>query len=577
MKLNQKIATKFASIVLLALVVGAISYPKALSFYPPAQNFLDGIKVNLGLDLQGGIHLEYKADLSSVNEDKKMEALEAAQDVIERRVNAFGVGEPLIQTSYSAGEHRIIVELPGVKDVNEAKNQIKETPFLEFKEEKSDEEMTEANQLFVSMNQKTVEQAEEVLKRAQGGEDFSELAREYSQDPGSKEEGGDLGFVGEGTFVPEFDLVLFDSDLQDGQIYPKLIESQFGWHIIKRIEEKTEKVMDEDGNENNYRQVHSAHILFTKRTADMIPSLKYKSTELTGKNLESADVVFASQGLSEPQVSLKFDREGSDLFAGITKRNIGKTVAIYLDDEIISAPMVQSEIANGEAVITGNFTIDEAKELKLRLNEGALPVPIELISQQSIEASLGRDSLDKSLKAGLIGLAIVIVFMILYYRFLGVVASLGLLIYTGMMISIFKLSGTLSAWPITLTLSGIAGLILSVGMAVDANILIFERIKEELKGGRRLEGAVRAGFQKAWSSIRDGNYSTMITSFILIWFGTGFVKGFAIILIIGVILSMFTAIVLVKAMLQFLTADWMNDKLWFVCGGVKKNLNDKKE
>lgn len=577
MKLHQKIVTKFASIVLLALVVGAISYPKAVSFYPPAQNFLEGIKVNLGLDLQGGIHLEYKADLSGVEEGKKIEALEAAQDVIERRVNAFGVGEPLIQTSYSGGEHRIIVELPGVKDVNEAKNQIKETPYLEFKEEKNEEEMKEVEQIFAPMNQKSQEQAQEILERAKDGEDFAELAREYSQDPGSKEDGGDLGFVGEGTFVPEFDLVLFDSDLQDGQIYPELIESQFGWHIIKRIEEKTEKITNEEGEDEEVKQVHSAHILFTKKTPDMIPSLLYKSTALTGKNLESADVVFGQQGVANPQVSLNFDNEGSELFAEITKRNIGKTVAIYLDDEVISAPVVQNEIANGKAVITGNFTIEEAKNLKTRLNEGALPVPIELISQQSIEASLGQDSLSKSLKAGLIGLSVVILFMVAYYRFLGLVASLGLLIYTGMMISIFKLSGTLSAWPITLTLSGIAGLILSVGMAVDANILIFERIKEELREGVRLEGATKAGFQKAWSSIRDGNYSTMITSFILIWFGTGFVKGFAVILIIGVILSMFTAIILVKIMLLFLSRDWMNDRLWFVCSGVKNNLNNKKK
>ncbi|MFC1644635.1 protein translocase subunit SecD [Patescibacteria group bacterium] len=575
MKLNQKLTTKFLSIIVLALIVGFISYPKALSFYPPAQAFLDKFKISLGLDLQGGIHLEYKADVSGVDEGKRTEALEAAQDVIERRVNAFGVGEPLVQTSYSGGEHRIIVELPGVSDVNEAKDQIKETPYLEFKEEKNKEEMKEAEQIFAPMNKQTAELAQEVLERIKNGEDFSELAMEHSQDPSSKDEGGDLGFQERGILFPEIDEVLFDGDLKDNQVYTELIVTQYGWHIVKKIEEKTEQVEIEGEESRDIRKVHGAHILFLKRTPDMIPSLKYKSTDLTGKNLSDANVVFASQGMSTPQVSLKFDKEGGDLFAEITKRNIGKTVAIYLDDEIISAPTVQSEIANGEAVITGDFTVEEAKELKSRLNEGALPVPIELISQQSIEASLGADSLNKSLKAGAIGLAIVMVFMIAYYRFLGLVASLALIIYAGMMISIFKLSGTLSAWPITLSLSGIAGFILSVGMAVDANVLIFERIKEELIGGRNLEGAVNEGFLRAWSSIRDGNYSTMITSFILIWFGTGFVKGFAVILIIGVLLSMFTAIVLVKVMLQFLTRDWMNSKLWLVCGGVKKNLKDK--
>lgn len=296
----------------------------------------------------------------------------------------------------------------------------------------------------------------------------------------------------------------------------------------------------------------------------MIPDLRYKSTELTGKNLKSSDVVFSDQGLSEPQVQLKFDGEGAKIFADITKRNIGKTVAIYLDGNIVSAPVVQTEILNGEAVITGNFTTEEAKELKRKLNEGALPVPIKLVSQQSVGASLGKISLEKSLLAGIYGLIVVAVFMIAYYRFFGLIAILALLIYSAMMISIFKLSGTLSDWPITLTLSGIAGFILSIGMAVDANILIFERIREELKKGRSLEGAINEGFLRAWPSIRDGNYSTIITSMILIWMGTGFIKGFAIVLIIGVLLSMFTAIVLVKIIMQFLAGKWLEKRLWLI-------------
>ena len=555
MNIRQKAGIKFGLVLLLALTAGLISYPRAVKFIPPLYGALNKLKINLGLDLQGGIHLEYKADVSGVSGDKIGDAMQAAQDVIERRVNAIGVGEPLVQTALSGGEHRIVVELPGIKDIEEAKKTIKETPFLEFREKKNEEEIKETEKMLEPMNKGAKEQAEKILEKAKNGENFDELARQYSQDPGSKDKGGDLGFVKKGILVPEFDKVLFEGGLKDGEIYPDLVETRFGWHIIKKVEER---------GEGDNKEIHARHILFAKSRIEMFPEMEYKPTNLTGKNLESASVVFRDQGLSEPQVSLKFDAEGTKLFADITKRNLGKPVAIYLDGVIISAPTVQSEITNGEAVITGNFTLDEAKKLAGRLNEGALPVPITLISQQSVEASLGTRSLQKSLKAGAAGILLVMIFMIVYYRFLGLIAAAALLIYAGMMISIFKLSGFLSPWPITLTLSGIAGFILSVGMAVDANILIFERTKEELKEGRSLGGAIEEGFRRAWPSIRDGNFSTIITSLILIGMGTGFVKGFAVVLVIGVLMSMFTAIVLVKIILRFVIGEWLEKRRWLM-------------
>lgn len=559
MSINQKIKFQFAMVLVLAIFACLISYPRVIQSIDPVYNLLQKSKINLGLDLQGGLRLEYRADLSNIEENKKNDALQATQDVIERRINAFGVGEPLVQTAFSGGEQRITVELPGIENIEEAKKMIKETPFLEFKEEKTEEELNkdleEIAKVFEPFNNKAKENALEILSQAQSGKDFSELAKEHSQDPGSKEYGGDLDFVKKGTFVKEFDEVLFEKNLQNGEIYPELVETQFGWHIIKKMEEKG------DGSD---KEVHAQHILFSKKTPDMTPDLNYKATELTGKNLESADVLFRDQGLSRPQVQLNFDGEGVKLFSDITKRNIGKTIAIYLDNNIVSAPVVQTEITNGEAVITGDFTTEEAKDLKRKLNEGALPVPITLVSQQSVGASLGKISLEKSLKAGIFGLILVAIFMIFYYRFFGLIAAVALLIYAAMMVSIFKLSGTLSDWPITLTLSGIAGFILSVGMAVDANILIFERIKEELRSGRSLDGAINEGFLRAWPSIRDGNYSTLITSMILVWIGTGFIKGFAVILIIGVLLSMFTAIVLVKTMLQFLAGKWLEKRIWLI-------------
>lgn len=549
----------------MALLAGVIAYPKAVKFIPPVYDALGGLAVNLGLDLQGGIHLEYKADVSALESDKVEEALQAAQDVIERRVNAFGVGEPVVQTAKSGNENRIVVELPGIKDVEEAKKRIKDTPILEFREEAGPD--SEGQKMIDNLNSQSEEQARDVLERAKKGENFEELAKELSQDPGSRENGGDLGFAKKGTFVEVFDEIIFEKNLKDGEIYPELVESEFGWHIIQKIEEK---------GEGDDREVRARHILFQKRTIDMIPQLAYQETGLTGKNLKNAQVVFANQGISEPQVSIRFDEEGTKLFAEITKRNIGKPLAIFLDGQLQSAPTVQTEITNGEAVITGNFTPEEANEQVRRLNEGALPVPLELISQQSIEASLGAESLNKSLKAGVVGMLAIMIFMTVYYRFLGFIASISLLIYVALMVSIFKLSGSFTPWPITLSLSGIAGFILTMGMAVDANVLVFERTKEELRDGKSVRRALEEGFRRAWPSIRDGNLSTILTSVILIWFGTSFVKGFALILVIGVLVSMFTAIVLVRNILRFSAGEWAEKRPYLLVWiGKNKNLSEK--
>jgi protein-export membrane protein SecD len=533
----------FGGVLLLGLVCGVIAYPQAVKFIPPLFNALQTLQVNKGLDLQGGIHLEYKADVSQVAPEKVTEALAAAEAVIERRVNAFGVGEPLVQLSRSGEEQRIIVELPGVKDIEQAKKMIKETPFLEFRELAP----PEVGKQFDDFNAQTKIKAQAILERAKNGEDFAALATEFSQDPGSQDKGGDLDFVKEQTFVPEFDAVIFSEDLKSGAVYADLVESQFGWHIVKKIEER---------GEGEDREVHAAHILFLKRSIEQYPDLMWAATDLTGKNLKDAKVDFQSQGIGSPQIALQFDGEGTDLFAAITKRNLGKPVAIFLDKEIISQPTVQSEIVGGQAVITGTFSMQEANDLVKRLNEGALPVPVTLVSQQSVDASLGEGALQQSLFAGLVGLGAVAIFMIFYYRFLGLIAVFALLLYTAMLLTIFKLS-VFTPFAITVTLSGIAGFILSIGIAVDANVLIFERTREELSYGKNVYKSLSEGFHRAWPSIRDGHVSTLITTFILIAFGTGFVKGFAIILALGVLLSLFTAVVLVRVTTMFVAGEWM--------------------
>ncbi len=375
----------------------------------------------LGLDLLGGAHLLYEADFSGLGADvDRASAMQGVRDVVERRVNFFGVAEPVVQLS---GSDRLIVEIAGVKDVNEAIRLIGETPFLEFKEQGA----TQVN-------------------------------------------------------------------VVDGDI-----------------------------------------------TADA--SEQWVSTGLSGKQLARATVTFDAQ-TRRPQVSLEFNDEGAELFAAITKRNLGRPVAIFLDGVPISIPTVQSEITDGQAVITGNYGANEAKLLATRLNSGALPVPIRLISQQTVGASLGAKSLSDSLRAGMWGLILVAIFMISLYRLPGLISIVALGVYLLITLSVYKFL------PVTLTLAGIAGFILSLGMALDANVLIFARMREELAGGRPLVLALVEGFRRSWPSIRDSHVTAFISAFVLYAFTTSIVRGFALTLGIGVVLSLFTSIVVTRAILR---------------------------
>lgn len=402
----------------------------------------------LGLDLSGGTHLVYKADVSDVAEGSVSEAMTALKEVIERRINVFGVSEPLIQVEQvglgSNAHHKLIVELPGVTDVNEALAIIDKTPILEFKLEKvnrpSDEEITK--------------QIESIQK-------------------------------------------------SDATTSVELVNS--------------------------------------------LTDALYENSGLSGKYLEKAQVVFASAGQpgapQGPSILIQFNEEGAKLMAQITRDNTGKVLAIFLDGELLSAPVIQGEITNGEAQITGQFTIEEARELTGNLNLGALPVPIQLDSTQTIGPTLGQNVLNQGVYAGLIGFLILAAYMIFWYRLPGLVSVISLVFYIVIMLLLFKLI------PITITAAGIAGFILSVGIAVDANILIFERMKEELKSGKNLHEAIVEGFSRAWLPIRDSNLSGVISAVVLFWFGTSMIKGFALTLLIGILVSMFSAITLTRTML----------------------------
>ena len=270
----------------------------------------------------------------------------------------------------------------------------------------------------------------------------------------------------------------------------------------------------------------------------------------------------------EPLVILDFNEEGKDLFAQLTTDNVGKPIGIFLDNALRSSPIVQEPIKDGSVQISGNFTIEEAKQLIKDLNLGALPVPIKLISQQTVGASLGEVSVQKSLLAGIIGLIAAALFMLLFYRLPGLISIIALAIYTIISLAIFEII------PVTMTLAGVAGFILSIGMAVDANVLIFERTKEELYQGRSLNSSIENGFLRAWSSIRDSNISSIITCLILAWFGTSIIKGFAITLAIGIMISMFSAITITRTLLRLIVNKKLEDKLYLF--GVRK-MKSKEE
>ena len=404
---------------------------------------------NLGLDLLGGTALTYQADLSGIQPSDYERAMNGLRDVIERRVNFLGAKEPRIQVSQVGGDWRLIVELAGITDINEAIKQIGLTPYLEFREMRFEEE-TKA----------ILKQQEEEKKK------------------------------------PNPDLVILSQDPY------------------------------------------------------------FKPTILTGRYLLRSDVSF-DPTTSQPVIDLQFNDEGAKIFAELTKKNIDKPLAIYLDNAPISIPVVREEITGGKAQISGKFTLEEARQLSQRLNQGALPVPITLISQESIGASLGSESVQKSIKAGFISLILVMLFMILYYRLSGLIATFALIIYTIFSLSLFKLI------PITLTLSGIAGFILSIGMAVDANILIFERTKEEVKKGKNNISAIGEGFSRAWLAIRDSNICTILSAVILYALTSSMIRGFALTLGLGVLLSMFSAIFISRLFLLNFTSNRSSTKLWF--------------
>jgi preprotein translocase subunit SecD len=436
---------RIATVLLVFILAGAVglfvykSEPKLNKNFEAEKSFYKNHPFRLGLDLSGGSHLVYNADVTALPSGEVDDSMEALRDIIERRVNLFGVSEPVVQVQHGsfvsgAGE-QLIVDLPGVTDVKKAVEMIGQTPLLEFKTERSQNEPI------------TVK-------------------------PG-----------------------------KDGKVDIAALQAQ----------------------------------------------QQYVSTELTGRYLKKATLQF-DPNTREPSVLLSFDDTGAKLFAEITKANIDKRVAIYLDGAPISTPVVRTEILDGQAVISGSFTPQEARTLVGRLNSGALPVPISLLSTQTIGATLGDKALNAGVRAAVYGFLLVALFLILWYRLPGLLATISLCIFVVIILALFKLL------PVTLTAAGIAGFIISIGIAVDANVLIFERVKEEMRSGKSIHDSILAGFSRAWLAIRDSNISNFITALILFWFGTSLIKGFALTLGMGVVVSLFTAITVTRIFLAVFTS-----------------------
>ena len=377
MSKTNKTRFTFLFIIVLAVLTALTIYPKLPDNFP-GSSFFTKFQPHLGLDLQGGAHLVYEADLSGIEPGDQSSSLNGVRDVIERRVNTFGVAEPVIQVS---GNNRIIIELAGVFDIKEAITRIGETPLLEFKEPGNSElSETEKTQIIQQNAEKRLS-AEQVLERIKNGEDFATLVTEFSEDPGSKDNEGIIDFVQREMLAPEYSEAIFDK-LGDGEVTNELVETQYGYHIIKRLEERT--------TEEGILEVKSQHILFMIQPLQ--GQFEWKNTELSGKQLKVSNVLFDNT-TGNVQIGLEFDSEGKDMFAEITARNIGKPVGIFLDGDPITVPTVNEEIRDGSAVISGDFNLVEAKELAQRLNAGALPVPVNLISQQTVGATLGKNKI----------------------------------------------------------------------------------------------------------------------------------------------------------------------------------------
>ena len=529
--------------------------------------------LSLGLDLQGGSHMVYQTNLIDQSGETIVpseEQMNGLKKTIERRINASGLGEPIIQV---LGEDRLLVQLPGINDLDRARKLIGDTALLEFKHRTSgtyldieglDPEMI----LSVSIDQlpDKVEDSENPQSQVSDSDIEKETPKvpwifiEFS-DEGSKIFQDTLGRIGAkmlatGAVSPSsMGASIFGIEVNvEGNESLRYTVTPF---FIERFEDQPNLFAipyAQGGQSTTPMTIEQANDFMGEDIKISFQEITSSDEDigLTGDLLERA---FPSQHAqtSEPIVNVQFNDEGTKIFGELTQEianDPSQAIAIMLDGNELIAPVVLQPILTGSAIISGSFTLNETRDIALLLESGRLPVPIDLVQERTVDSILGADSLEKSVIAGIIGLALVLVFMTMYYRIPGLVAASALFIYASLILAIFKIL------PVTLTLSGVAAAILSIGMAVDANILIFERMKDELRSGRTLTSAINIGFNRAWPAIRDSNVSTLITCGILYYFsnqlGTTVVQGFAATLAIGVMISMLSAVLISRTFLRVL-------------------------
>ena len=499
---------------------------------PQALDELEQNAIALGLDLQGGIHLVLEVDPTDLTEEELADAHRRALEVIRNRIDEFGVEEPIIQ---QFGEGRILVQLAGVVDPERAKNIIRRTAFLEFKLVAKSTRVRDILQIIdevafeVDRDRllETEDGAEEDVATADAAADtgeFADLFADLDVEPTERAGQSENPFLdllrlidyGGGSFA----IVVAEENMDKVQGYldhpevrdlmPDELEFRFG--VIEEVA---------SGSGAAQRQ---AFLYLLERDA-----------ELTGESIETAGLTFG-QNYNEPVVSVTFRPDYARRFAEITGNNIGRQLAIILDGKVRSAPNLRVRIPDGRCQVEGGFTSLEANDLAVVLRSGALPAPVRIIEERTVGATLGADSVAAGRNAGLFGLCLVLSFMLVYYRTSGAVADLVLLLNT-----LFILA-CLAAFGATLTLPGIAGIVLTMGMAVDANVLVFERIREEFRTGKSVIASVQSGFERAFGTILDANVTTFLTALILFYFGSGPIRGFAITLMIGIVTSVFTAV-----------------------------------
>ncbi|MEA3475915.1 MAG: protein translocase subunit SecD [Candidatus Cloacimonadota bacterium] len=492
-------------------------------------------ELKLGLDLQGGMHLVLDVDTEGLSKDAAESSVKGALEIIRNRIDQFGVSEPTIQ---KIGAERILVQLPGLRDANRAKDLIGKTALLEFSLLANNEDIKQTVEALDSYLQNNYEKyaflkkveaekatavEEALLEKPEELADTTSAAADTTEVIEDESEYNNLFSSLIAVYGSE--LVVKPENLP---FFKKLISLP----EIKKIMPSGIKILL---GKINPKDIYGARPVY----------FLYDKVELTGASLKSADVRIG-QGMdpktaNKPYVSLQFDNEGARIFSNVTGQHIKERLAIVLDNIVHSAPVIQDKIRGGNAQITGNFKMEEAKDLAIVLRAGNLPAPVNIVEERTVGPSLGSDSIKAGFNATLIGMIVVVLFMMIYYKISGVIANFALLC------NIFIILGALTMLNASLTLPGIAGIILTIGMAVDANVLIFERIREEIRSGKTVRTAIDNGYKKAVITIADANITTLITAIVLYQFGTGPIKGFAVTLSLGILASMFTAIVVTRA------------------------------